>query len=162
MLTTIATISTFGGAITSEKEEGTLQLVMMTGISSLSYLSGRASGKLFQILFIFILLIPASLFGATLGGVTIEQILSAYLILGFWLFFVGSISLWTSVMFSRKREAFIIAAVITGLIFLIEVFCGVNPVHRMQDILTLGTLYKTYPMDMSLYFALECYSFTAR
>jgi hypothetical protein len=148
----LAAISTFSSSIASEKEEGNLQLVLMTGISPLACISGRASGKAFQLFFLYLILIPSSLFAVTLGGISFNQILSAYIYLTFWLLFVSAISLWASVLCSNKKEALIISGTFCGLLFIAISIAGYSPISRLQEILyTADTSIIFHFYDMLLY-----------
>lgn len=74
----LAGIGFFSSAITEEKEEGTLGLMQMTGISPLGILFGKLVSRLLQASLLIIIQIPFTLLAITLGGITLPQILATY------------------------------------------------------------------------------------
>ena len=68
----------FATAITEEKEEGTLGLLKMAGISRVSILLGKSTSRLITAILLFLVQLPFTLLAITLGGVTLGQIFAAY------------------------------------------------------------------------------------
>ena len=91
---TLLGIGFFSTAITEEKEEDTLGLMLMAGISPLGILAGKTGGRLWQALLLVIVQYPFMLLAVTMGGVSGAQVwavtvaLLAYMVLlaGFGLF----------------------------------------------------------------------------
>ncbi len=84
MLFLNAVFITFGGigffatAITEEKEEDTIGLLMMAGISPVSLLLGKSTSRLLQGLLLLAVQFPFTLLAITLGGILMNQVLAAY------------------------------------------------------------------------------------
>ena len=76
---TLMGVGYFSTAITEEKEEDTLGLMLMAGISPLGVLLGKSGGRLFQALLLMAIQYPFTMLAVTLGGVTQDQIRAAYL-----------------------------------------------------------------------------------
>lgn len=84
MLILNAIFITFGGigffatVITEEKEEDTIGLLMMAGISPLGLLLGKSTSRLLQGVLLLAVQFPFTLLAITLGGVLMNQVLAAY------------------------------------------------------------------------------------
>ena len=104
-LITIGGLSVFATAITEEKEEGTLGLLRMAGISPVSLLLGKSTTRLLTALLILAVQFPFTLLAITLGGVLWNQILAVYVELAAWLIVVANIGLMASVMCARSSSA---------------------------------------------------------
>lgn len=132
----IITGSVFGvfcSAVTSEKANNTLDLILMTGSSSLSYILGRYSAKLLIIFNLILILLPGTLFGVTLGGIGMYNILHYYVYLISWAIFLSSFCFWFSVFFSNTQEALIVGAM--GLVFFLFLLIpfGAFPLVRISE-----------------------------
>jgi len=102
---TLAGLGICSGAIAEEKEEGTLGLLRMADLNALSILLGKGTGHL-GILFLFIAVqIPFTFLAVTLGGVSVAQVITAYLLLGTYLFALANIALLYSVILPRVWRA---------------------------------------------------------
>lgn len=102
---TLLGISYFSSVISEEREEGTLGLISMTGISSLSILLGKSTTRLFQALLFLIVQYPLTLLAITLGGLIPAQIIGAYLALAAYAIFVANAGLLCSVVCRRSLDA---------------------------------------------------------
>ncbi|HUQ71049.1 MAG TPA: hypothetical protein VM165_16090, partial [Planctomycetaceae bacterium] len=71
-------IGFFATAITEEKEEETIGLLLMAGISPLGILFGKSTARMCQALLLVAVQFPFTLLAITLGGVLINQVLAAY------------------------------------------------------------------------------------
>src|SRR6185312_9394696 len=78
---TLLGVSFFSTAITEEKEEDTLGLMLMAGISPVGILLGKSGSRLIQALLLVTVQYPFMLLAITLGGVTQYQIWCAYVAL---------------------------------------------------------------------------------
>lgn len=105
VLITLAAIGHFSTSITEEKEEGTLGLLLLADISPLSILLGKSTNRVLSALLLFVAQFPFALLSLTLGGLTISQILAAYLTLAAFLFLMANLALLVSVLVPRTGEA---------------------------------------------------------
>jgi hypothetical protein len=78
-LLNLAAMSFFSTVITEEKEEMTLGLLKMAGISPIGILLGKTSPRLIAALMLLSVQLPFTFLAITLGGVLTNQILAAYL-----------------------------------------------------------------------------------
>ena len=104
-LITLAGMGHFANAITEEKEEGTLGLLLLADISPLSILLGKSTNRILSAWLIFAAQFPFALLSLTLGGITVTQIASAYLSLAAYLFLIANLALFISVVSRRTGEA---------------------------------------------------------
>jgi ABC-type transport system involved in multi-copper enzyme maturation permease subunit len=113
VLITLAAISFFATTVTEEKEEGTLGLLKMAGISRLGLLLGKSSTRLISALWLLLVQFPFTLLAITLGGVTMGQVVAVYVGLAAYMIFLANMALFCSVLCRRSGTA---AALMTGLI----------------------------------------------
>lgn len=104
-LIALAGIGHFANSITEEKEEGTLGLLLLANISPLAILLGKSTNRLLSTLMIFAAQFPFALLAITLGGITISQIVTAYLTLAGFLFLIANLALLASVISRKSSEA---------------------------------------------------------
>lgn len=102
---TLLGISYFSSVISEEREEGTLGLILMTGVSPLGFLLGKSASRLVQVLVLLVLQLPFTLLSITLGGLAPGQIVGAYLALAAYAILVASIGLFCSVVCRKSRDA---------------------------------------------------------
>ncbi|MFO0919111.1 MAG: hypothetical protein U0872_12450 [Planctomycetaceae bacterium] len=112
---TLAGVSFFASAITEEKEENTLGLLQMAGIGPLSVLLGKSTSRLIQALLLLIVQFPFTLLSITLGGVTMQQVVAAYVALLAYLIGLANLALVWSVVCRRTGSA----AGLTSLVLLV-------------------------------------------
>lgn len=112
ILICIATLGYFAGAITEEKEDGTLSLLRMTNLNPLTILLGKSSSRLCGGLLLLLVQFPFALLAVTLGGLRWEQVAACYAILGAFLFFCANAGLLGSILARRTPGAAVIAACI--------------------------------------------------
>lgn len=105
VLITLAGASFFATAITEEKEELTLELFTIAGISPVSILLGKSTNRFLAALLVLVAQLPFTLLAITLGGTTFGQIAAAYVGLTAYLFLVANIALFFSVICSRSGSA---------------------------------------------------------
>src|SRR6478609_1519184 len=89
----LAGCSFFAAAITEEKEEGTLGLLRMTNLNALSILLGKSTSRLCAVLLLFSVQIPFVMLSVTMGGVSIDRILTAYALLALFAFSTANLAL---------------------------------------------------------------------
>ena len=121
----LAGIFGFSSAITEEKEEETIGLLIMTGISPLNLILSKAGARLIRGLFLIASQIPFTIFAVTLGGVSSYQVSAVYVTLISFMFMLTFLCTFISLMSATTRYAatlsfiVLIAAFFLGL-FLIE------------------------------------------
>ncbi len=95
---TCAGIGFFATAISEEKEEEVIGLLMMAGLNPLGILLGKSTSRLIQAAFLLLVQFPFMLLAVTLGGVTPHQILAAYAsLLAFMVMLANIALLWSTV-----------------------------------------------------------------
>lgn len=104
-LITLVGASYFASAITEEKEERTLDLLKLTGMSPLSLLLGKFGARLIGGLLLLSVQFPFTWLAITLGGVTSHQVVEAYVALAAYLVFVASSALLASVISRHSSRA---------------------------------------------------------
>ena len=102
----------FCSVIAEEKEEGTLGLMRLAGVQPLSLIVGKFVPKLVACLVLLGSQFPFVMLAITLGGVSVEQLLSAYTCLATFLFALANLGLLCSVVCSKASGASTAAVVI--------------------------------------------------
>ncbi len=102
---TIVGISYFSSAISEEKEEDTLGLMLLAGISPLGILAGKAGGRLCQTSLAFAVQYPFFQLAVTLGGVTSQQVWAMSLAVFAYMVFLSGLGLLCSTIAPRSRTA---------------------------------------------------------
>lgn len=111
---TLLGIGFFSTAITEEKEEDTLGLMLMAGISPLGILTGKIGGRMWQAVLLQAVQYPFLLLAATMGGITVAQIWAATVALAGYTIFLAGFGLFCSTIADRSRSAsgFMIAGLV--------------------------------------------------
>ena len=115
---TVAAVSFFATSITEEKEEMTLGLLRMAGISPVSMLLGKSTPRLITAALLLSAQFPFTLLAITMGGVSLHQVLAAYCTLLAYLVFVGNLALFFSVVSQRSNGAGWRTGIVLGCILL--------------------------------------------
>ena len=102
---TCAGIGFFASAITEEKEEDTIGLLMMAGLNPLAILLGKSTSRLIQASMLLIVQFPFMLLAVTLGGVTPHQIVAAYAALLAFMALLANVALVWSTICERGGSA---------------------------------------------------------
>ena len=76
--------------IKEEKEESTLGMILMTGISPFAYLTGRVGSRLFMFVLMLAVQIPIIYLCITLGGIDMKTIMLSYTLLLLIIFHLGN------------------------------------------------------------------------
>ena len=108
VLISLAGISFFATAITEEKEEDTLGLLMLAGINPLGILLGKSTSRLLGAILLLLVQLPFTLLAITLGGVTLDQVVSAYCSLTAYMVLLANVGLLCSVAYRRGGTASIV------------------------------------------------------
>jgi ABC-type transport system involved in multi-copper enzyme maturation permease subunit len=101
----LAALAFFSSAISEEREEMTLGLLRMTGLTPLSILFGKSTSRVLTGLALLLTQFPFTLLAVTLGGVSARQVAAAYCMLVAYTVFVGNFALFFSVLCSRTLHA---------------------------------------------------------
>lgn len=102
---TLLGISFFATVISEEKEEDTLGLMTMAGISPLGILLGKSTSRLFQVFLLLAIQYPFTLLAVTMGGLLPTQIYSAYSSLLAYTILLANVCLLCSVACRTNRNA---------------------------------------------------------
>ena len=102
---TLLGVGFFSTAISEEKEEDTLGLMQMAGISPLGILLGKIGGRLAQALLLILVQYPFTLLCVTLGGVSTAQVQAAYVGLMSYMLLLAGFGLLCSTVAPRNRTA---------------------------------------------------------
>lgn len=105
IIVTLLGISYFSSAISEEKEEDTLGLMTMAGISPLGILLGKSTARLFQVFVLLLVQYPFTLLAVTMGGLMPDQIRAAYAALLAYTILLANVGLFCSVLCRRNRDA---------------------------------------------------------
>ncbi|MEX2286988.1 MAG: hypothetical protein WD648_07865 [Planctomycetaceae bacterium] len=114
----IAAVSFFATAITEEKEEMTLGLLRMAGISPVALLAGKSTPRLINALLLLTVQFPFTWLAITLGGVTAHQVVATYCALLAYLLMAGNLALFCSVFCSTSPRASWMTGILLGLFLL--------------------------------------------
>lgn len=101
----LLSIGYFSTSISEEKEEDTLGLMQMAGISPVGILLGKVGGRVWQTLLLIAVQYPFTLLAVTMGGVTTSQVWSAFVGIGACIFLFSGMGLLCSTMAPRNRTA---------------------------------------------------------
>ena len=116
---TFAGVTFFATAITEEKEELTLGLLKMAGMSPLALLTGKWAPRVVGGVLLLSVELPFTMLAITLGGVLWDQVVAAYCALLAHLVLVGCIGLFASVVSTRSTGAFVVTTLILLALFVL-------------------------------------------
>ncbi|HCD01859.1 MAG TPA: hypothetical protein DER64_15175 [Planctomycetaceae bacterium] len=115
-LIVLAAASFLATAITEEKEEGTLGLLLLAGVSPLAMLLGKSASRQFSTALLLVVQFPFALMAIVLGGVTFTQIVAGYVALAAFLALAANIALLASVICRRSGNAGGVTFLVLGLV----------------------------------------------
>ena len=116
---TLLGVGFFSTAITEEKEEDTLGLMLMVGISPLGLLIGKLGGRLIQALLLIAVQYQFTQLAITMGGVSPSQVQAAYVGLTSYMLLLAGGGLLCSTLAPRSRTAgtwMVVALFVYGLV----------------------------------------------
>jgi ABC-type Na+ efflux pump permease subunit len=119
MFISVAAIGYFATSVTEEKEEDTLGLLRMAGVSPLALLLGKSVSRLWLALVLICVQFPFALLAITLGGVTLRQVTASYVALGAYTFFLSGLATLCSVASKRSMKAvvyMVVASIALGFV----------------------------------------------
>ncbi len=138
--TSLAFLSLFGlgffaTVITEEREEMTLGLLKMTGLSAVSILLGKSVARLLDALLIILAQVPFVLLAVTLGGVSTVQIAAGLATILAWAVLLSGLGLLCSVCSLRSETATRVMAFLVLLFFAVPLATPLldlcNPTWRL-------------------------------
>jgi ABC-type transport system involved in multi-copper enzyme maturation permease subunit len=125
------------GAIAQEKDQRTMQDLLLTTMSSVEIVLSKLFGRLAQVLLVLATGMPLVAIGSLLGGVSGSMMLAIAAMTVLWLVTAGSFTLLISVLVRRTRDA-ILGSYALGTILLVGMFTASYfiPAHLiwLQDI----------------------------
>jgi ABC-type transport system involved in multi-copper enzyme maturation permease subunit len=95
----------FSSSITEEKEDDTIGLLVMTGISPLNFVLSKAGARFTRGLFLIASQIPFTMFAVTLGGVSSNQVYAVYITLLSFMFMLTFFCTFISLISPNNRFA---------------------------------------------------------
>jgi ABC-type transport system involved in multi-copper enzyme maturation permease subunit len=104
------------GAITSEREKQTYDLLAVTPISSLSLVVGKLLSSLSYLALIVLASLPIASVALVFGGVEPGDFVRGYLVLFAAGLAIGSIGIWCSAAMARTQSATVAAFIVTGVL----------------------------------------------
>lgn len=131
---TCAGIGFFASAITEEKEEDTIGLLVMAGLNPLGILLGKSTSRLIQASLLLIVQFPFMLLAVTLGGVTPHQIFAAYVALLAFLVLLANVALVFSTVCERGGSA----AGMTALLLVLYAFAPLLAPAITSELIRVG------------------------
>ncbi len=148
-LMTLIGLGFFPSVITEEKEEGTLPLLILSGMPGVSILLAKAGGRLWSILLIFLAQLPFSLLALMLGGLTAAQVLAVWFGLGCYLAALAGMGVVWSVV---SREGYRASR---GMILSVVLLNWIEPIVRavvawLRELKVLGVAAPTPPFAAAL------------
>ncbi|MEQ9406430.1 MAG: hypothetical protein RIK87_01845 [Fuerstiella sp.] len=117
LLISVAGISYFVSAVTEEKDAGTLALLRLAGVSPLAIVLSKSTSRLISALMLLLIQLPFTFLAITLGGVTWQQVIAAYLSLAAWMCMVANMALFCSVRCQTSGRAASLATAVLLLFF---------------------------------------------
>ena len=130
---TFAGATFFSTCITEEKEELTLGLLKLAGVSPVSLLLGKWTPRLVGALFLLSVQFPFMLLAITLGGVLMHQAVASYCALAAHLLLVGAAGLLASVVCRKSTGACLLTGFLLGSFLL-----GPYIVEKVAEVLSDG------------------------
>lgn len=122
-LLSLAGMSFFSTVITEEKEEMTLGLLRMAGISPVGILLGKVTPRLLGAILLLSVQLPFTFLAITLGGVAINQILAAYVALLAFAVMLSGLGAFLSTVCPRSNVAASLATAVLALLYVVPHLC---------------------------------------
>jgi ABC-type transport system involved in multi-copper enzyme maturation permease subunit len=122
------------GAISSEREHQTLDLLVTTPLSTLGIVVGKLVSALAWVLVLIVASVPLMSLVFVFGSVGPEDVLRAYVLLFALAFGMGSVGLFLSALVRRTQAATVLASIVVLVVAL-----GTIPVHALWSVLGTTT-----------------------
>ena len=117
-LLNLAGVSFFSTVVTEEKEELTLGLLRMAGISPVGILMGKVTPRLLGVVLLLSVQLPFTILAITLGGVSIAQIFAAYVALLAFAVLMAGLGAFLSTVCARSSLAASLATAALASVFI--------------------------------------------
>jgi hypothetical protein len=143
----------FSRLIISERVQGELDLVLLTGVGKFSYLVSQYTAAWFSFLSLLIVQIPLGMYAISFGGIHPNQVISIYLYLIVWLFLISQLCLFCGVIFSRLSESYGVAFFLILLVCLALEKLGIGGISRIDQFLAVGVIDVVYCNEMNYFLA---------
>ena len=101
------------GAIASEKERGTLSLLMITHLSPMLILIEKLASRVFVMMTLLLLAVPVAAYAYSMGGIEYAQIAASFLLLISTTCYIGAFTLICSSFCSNATSA-LVASLVLG------------------------------------------------
>lgn len=138
----------FSEIVQDYREDETLALVLMTGVSMPKLLLSVFSGKLFLLLAIILVQLPFCLYAVTLGGVSIEMVINLFMSSALWLVFMAGAGALLSGMFSTKNESILVGLGFLFAVFIIFDLIGISPLQSLNSLILDNRSNYTYTAEL--------------
>lgn len=112
-------LGTYSAAIAEEREQATLGLLKLTGVSRLAILLGKSTSWLITTLSFMLLQLPFIALAVTMGGVSFQQVLAAATALGAFAILLCNFALLCSLVCHTTRSAAFCAGFWIGVYFIV-------------------------------------------
>lgn len=122
------------GAISSEREHQTLDLLVTTPLSTLGVVVGKLIAALAWVLVLIVASVPLMSLVFVFGSVGPDDVLRAYVLLFTLAFGMGSVGLFLSALVRRTQAATVLASIVVLVLAL-----GTIPVHALWSVLGTTT-----------------------
>jgi len=100
----LAGLSFFCLVLSDEKEEGALDLLKLVGVTPVILLLGKSTSQLMFALLLLAVQLPFTQLAITLGGVSLSQILAAYIALGSFTVLIANFSLFCAALSEKESS----------------------------------------------------------
>jgi len=145
-LLNLAGVSFFSTVITEEKEELTLGLLRMAGISPVGILLGKVTPRLLGVVLLLSVQLPFTILAITLGGVSIDQIFAAYVALLAFAVLMAGLGAFLSTVCARSSLAASLTTATLAAVFIMPYLLrdAGREMYRARDIdvVTRETIYE--------------------
>ena len=135
---TFTAITSFASAITQDKENNSLGLILISDSSPSSYIRGRFLGRSIHIISLLTIILPIALFAITLGGVATKQILQVFFTICLWITLVSFVCFWASSLFATTKESTLVSIVAISCLFFIMLLFKFSPIHKINVIMSFN------------------------
>jgi ABC-type transport system involved in multi-copper enzyme maturation permease subunit len=140
-----AVLAATAGSVSEEKEQRTLGLLRMTGLSPWGILLAAILGRLAEVVLLLAVTLPLALVAVALGGVAAQQVFALYIALAAWLALLAAIGAFWSVVVRSANLALGLGVATTFAWFLVLMvadraghdswFSATTVLYRFQEIL---------------------------
>ena len=162
---TITGVIGFSSSITEEKEENTLGLLMMSGISSKTLIFSKASARVIRGIFLTLSQLPFVIISIAFGGISLSQIFALYTTLISYIIFLAFFCSLFSVICKTTAKAAFASASLLFLAFIFTIDASpaigyiINPARTLDYVLKNGFAEYFIIEQIILYLGLAGFSY---